>query len=85
MSPRGKDETLTELEADLLTALGNRARHGYALSQELQRWRSGIGNALKGMETRGLVTSTVKADTLPARRVYRMTKAGRTALKEKQG
>lgn len=78
------------LRPAILGLLARRAMHGYILLQELQRLRmfgcqspdpTGVYRTLRLMEGEGMLTATWDlADSGPARRRYRMTKAGKACL-----
>lgn len=76
------------VEPALLLALRDRETHGYELADELDAWlpdeRVDLGNLyrlLRSLEEEGLVRSTWR-DDLPgrAKRTYRLTAEGRSAL-----
>lgn len=77
------------LQLSLAAVLAEGDRHGYALVQRLAEY--GLGTVRGGalypvlgrMETEGLVESRWEAgDGGPGRKVYRLTDAGRTQLRE---
>jgi DNA-binding PadR family transcriptional regulator len=82
MSPK------THLELLLLSALARGPGHGYALIERLRERSAGalaypegtIYPALHRLERQGLLASEWTHGTARRRRVYSLTKAGRTAL-----
>ena len=77
------------IEPALLLLLGERERHGYELVEELSDVtgdprRVDMGNLyrlLRGLEREGIVESEwTEGEDGPAKRVYRLTEAGRTLL-----
>lgn len=82
------------LELLLLAALARTEQHGYALIEWLRTQSAGaldlgegsVYPALRRLEAAGCVTSSWSTDSGRRRRVYRLTKRGRTRLRsERQG
>lgn len=76
----------------LLAAVRRRPLHGYALVEELRRFSDGefdlaegtLYPALRRLEHAGLLTSRWSTAGGRPRRVYRLTRAGRHALDERE-
>lgn len=82
------------LELLLLAALARREQHGYALIEWLRTQSAGaldlgegsVYPALRRLEAAGCVSSSWRTDGGRRRRVYRLTKRGKTRLRsERQG
>ncbi len=76
------------LEPMLLAILETESRHGYAIIEELRRRSQGtfdlpegtVYPALHRLERQGLLRSRWSAENARRRRVYEITRTGRTAL-----
>lgn len=81
-----------QLDALLLAALAEDPAHGYAMLQRLRQRSSGafdlaegtIYPALHRLERDGLLSSSWSVGSGRRRRVYRLTRAGRLALRERR-
>jgi PadR family transcriptional regulator, regulatory protein PadR len=89
-APVRSDLLRGHLDGLLLAVLAHAPGHGYELSQRLeQRSGGGLGvpegslyPALHRLERGGLVQSSWSTETGRRRRIYRLTSAGRRAVKE---
>lgn len=74
----------------ILNALATGPNHGYRIAQQIKAQSDGVLNftegtlypALHRLEHNGLVESYVEAENGRPRRYYRITRAGRAALKQ---
>jgi DNA-binding PadR family transcriptional regulator len=73
----------------MLLALGAGQRHGYAIKQDVERRTGGdirlgpgtLYEAIQRLEEDGLIEEAPASADRSARRVYRLTRAGRAALR----
>jgi DNA-binding PadR family transcriptional regulator len=88
-----KAETLKgHLDTLVLAVLGDGPAHGYAIIDELKRRSGGAFDLAEGtvypvlhrLEAEGLLTSRWSTAAGRRRRVYRLTRRGRTALGERR-
>jgi PadR family transcriptional regulator, regulatory protein PadR len=90
LRPMRADLLRGHLDGLLLAVLGDAPGHGYELIQRLEQRSGGelgvpegsLYPALHRLERGGLVESSWSTDTGRRRRIYRVTSAGRGAVKE---
>jgi transcriptional regulator len=76
------------LNALILQNLSQGPNHGYSIAQDIKQTSKGVLDfkegtlypALHGLEGKGLITSTVRAEKGRERRYYKLTEKGRKAL-----
>ncbi len=78
---RRKRGALLASEIAILASLAARPTHSYALAQTLDIPKRTAHGIVTRMESMGLACSTWDTTTGPPRRVYRLTPAGRKALR----
>jgi PadR family transcriptional regulator, regulatory protein PadR len=89
-----KSEALKgHLDSMILAIVGAAPAHGYAVIEQLRRRSGGVFDlpegtvypALHRLETEGLLTSSWATASGRRRRVYKLTRRGRSALGERRG
>ncbi|MGH3008222.1 MAG: PadR family transcriptional regulator [Gaiellaceae bacterium] len=81
------------LDAMILAVVGAAPAHGYAVIEQLRRRSGGVFDlpegtvypALHRLEAEGLLTSSWATASGRRRRVYKLTRRGRSALGERRG